>query len=47
MRVDKVTVKDGNTWITIKSKDDWCVIHLDTEITGVAMKGANVVIKTQ
>jgi len=46
MIVSKVTTTDEESWITIRSGDDYLVIHIDREVSW-ELKGSNLNIKVK
>lgn len=49
MKLGKVTIKNGKTWITVKGDlvGRFRVVQLDVEATSVEEKGTTIVVKTK
>lgn len=49
MRLSKVTAKNGQTWLTIRSNDgrEYMVVHLDVQANSVEEGGTTIEVKTR
>ncbi|MBW2672029.1 MAG: hypothetical protein JRD89_01270 [Deltaproteobacteria bacterium] len=46
MKLGKVTIKDGQTWIIVKDfKGNWKTVHIDAEAESVEDRGNTIEVK--